>query len=203
MERSNAVNEVARHVISVLALLGTPSLEELYVRVAADPCVIDKTVEDLMQMDFVSRTGRGFRLNDRGSFLWRTLQREEASLLETEALLAAFERLNTLAKQAFTRWQLRPLAGALIPNDHTDHAWDRRVVRELSVVHNMVVSLLRPVEKVLPRFRCYTMRLRTAMERTRLGDATAVAGVRVESYHDVWQELHEELLRLALQAETL
>jgi pyruvate,orthophosphate dikinase len=43
----------------------------------------------------------------------------------------------------------------------------------------------------------YPTRLWRALEAVRAGDQRFVASPRVDSYHGVWFELHEQLIRLA------
>lgn len=46
------------------------------------------------------------------------------------------------------------------------------------------------------RFTSYGPRLEGALERFRDGDDRALVGVMKESYHDVWMELHHDLLAI-------
>ena len=48
-----------------------------------------------------------------------------------------------------------------------------------------------------PRAGGYRVRLSTALEQALAGDLRFVASPRVDSYHGVWFELHEELILLA------
>jgi hypothetical protein len=43
----------------------------------------------------------------------------------------------------------------------------------------------------------YRTRLRAALEHARGGDQRYVVSPRVDSYHSVWFELHEDLIRLS------
>ena len=46
----------------------------------------------------------------------------------------------------------------------------------------------------LPRFASYALRLTRALERFKGGDGAALARPLSGSYHDVWMELHQDLL---------
>ena len=48
----------------------------------------------------------------------------------------------------------------------------------------------------LPRLVRYADRLSEALDRVDDGQIEFVSGVKVSSYHTVWFELHEDLLRL-------
>ena len=82
-------------------------------------------------------------------------------------------------------------------NDHGDAAYDARVLDELSALHAETVQWLAPTATALRRFTVYRSRLAAAVERAREGDQRFVASPRVDSYHSVWFELHEDLIRLA------
>jgi hypothetical protein len=44
--------------------------------------------------------------------------------------------------------------------------------------------------------KAYAGRLAAAYDRALAGETDFVSGVRVDSYHTVWHELHEDLLRV-------
>ena len=50
--------------------------------------------------------------------------------------------------------------------------------------------------EVLPRVGRYEMRLATAAECVADGDVSRFTGVMCESFHDIWMELHEDLIML-------
>jgi hypothetical protein len=47
-----------------------------------------------------------------------------------------------------------------------------------------------------PRLSRYLERLEFAYDRILAGEIDWVSGVRIDSYHTVWFELHEDLLRI-------
>ena len=50
--------------------------------------------------------------------------------------------------------------------------------------------------RLVPRLAVHRRRLSEALARASAGETDYVSGVRVASYHTVWFELHEDLLRL-------
>jgi hypothetical protein len=52
----------------------------------------------------------------------------------------------------------------------------------------------------LPRLASYLPRLNHALERVELGEGAWVSDVKIDSYHTVWFELHEDLLLLVGRA---
>jgi pyruvate,orthophosphate dikinase len=111
------------------------------------------------------------------------------------AALDAFLALDRLAKETITAWQLRDAGGAQILNDHTDARYDARVLIRLASLHRDAKEWLSPLS--LGRFRIYLARLERALTCARDGDGRFVASPQVDSYHSVWFELHEDLIRLA------
>ena len=113
------------------------------------------------------------------------------------AALDAFLALDKRAKETVTAWQLREAGGAQIINDHTDARYDARVLNRLGSLHRDAKEWLSPLSTTLGRFRLYTARLERALTCARDGDGRFVASPQVDSYHSVWFELHEDLIRLA------
>ena len=96
-------------------------------------------------------------------------------------------------KDVVTAWQMRD---PRTPNDHADTEYDASVLERLAANHDDVTTWLQPVETNVPRFRDYGARLSRAVDAARGGDGRFVASPRVDSYHGVWFELHEDLIRL-------
>jgi len=108
----------------------------------------------------------------------------------------SFERINRTLKQVITDWQTIEVAGERVANDHTDAAHDEAVVDRLAAVHEQVETVLQALAGPLPRMRIYAQKLLAALEAAEDGDRDWVSDVRRESYHTVWFELHEDLLRI-------
>ena len=63
-------------------------------------------------------------------------------------------------------------------------------------MHERADSILSRLCKGLPRLHTYQDKLLAALEKAEAGETQWVSDARSESYHTVWFELHEELLRL-------
>ena len=116
-----------------------------------------------------------------------------------EACVAALDRfilLDVQMKDLVTAWQIRDAANGVF-NDHSDAAYDASILDRLSAIHGGVVDVLSPLETTLWRMACYRGRLDRALAAARAGDPKFVASPRVDSYHSVWFELHEDLIRLS------
>ena len=63
--------------------------------------------------------------------------------------------------------------------------------------HSDASAWLEPVATAVPRLAAYATRLTQAVTAATAGDGRFVASPRVDSYHSIWFELHEELIQLA------
>lgn len=77
-----------------------------------------------------------------------------------------FVGLNARLLTAITDWQLRPQPwDRLAANDHTDHRWDDRVLRELTRIGELLAPVCDPLAAALSRFEGYPQRYAAAMAR--------------------------------------
>lgn len=104
---------------------------------------------------------------------------------------AAFVPLNSAFKQLCTDWQLRTPDE---PNDHSDADYDGAVIGRLAALHVEIAPVVAEVASRAGRFGTYEPRFAAALRRVQDGDVTAFARPLADSYHDVWMELHEDLL---------
>jgi hypothetical protein len=112
------------------------------------------------------------------------------------AAYESFERINVELKTLITRWQTVETAGARVANDHSNRDYDTQILDRLGQLHERAEVLLARLEGVLPRFSYYRTRLLEALERAEGGKIEWVSSPKIESYHTLWFELHEDLLRL-------
>ncbi|VWX47313.1 hypothetical protein [Novosphingobium sp. 9U] len=107
-----------------------------------------------------------------------------------------FERINRTLKQIITDWQTLDVGGAKVANDHSDKAHDEAVIDRLGGLHEQAEPILQRLASRLPRLKYYADKLLAALEASEDGDHEWVSDIRRDSYHTVWFELHEELLRI-------
>jgi pyruvate,orthophosphate dikinase len=100
-------------------------------------------------------------------------------------------------KEIVTAWQIRDMDGEQTLNDHTDAAYDAGVLDGIAGLHAEMAEWLSPLADAFRRFGVYRSRLERALELARGGAHRFVASPRVDSYHSVWFELHEDLIRLS------
>jgi hypothetical protein len=107
-----------------------------------------------------------------------------------------FERINVDLKQLITDWQTLELGGKRVPNDHSDRDYDQRIVDRLGDLHERFEPVLKALVGGAPRLKVYQKKLLAALDKAENGETAAVSDARSDSYHTVWFELHEDLLRL-------
>ena len=108
-----------------------------------------------------------------------------------------FERVNRELLALFTDWQMVPSAGGeRVPNDHSDPDYDNEIVDRLGALHERAERPLGRFAELDERLGVYTKRLDEAYDRVLAGEHDWVSGARIDSYHTVWFELHEDLLRM-------
>ncbi len=103
-----------------------------------------------------------------------------------------FLDLNTRLKELCTAWQTRHGE----PNDHTDEAYDAERLADLEQFNAACAPVLDGFATVVPRFAAYRHRLTGATARTVNGETKMFTGVMCGSFHDIWMELHEDLIQL-------
>jgi hypothetical protein len=124
---------------------------------------------------------------------------EFAELRQDDGFVGAwqrFARVNRDLKQLMTEWQTKTVGGEQVPNDHDDPDYDAGIVDRLGELHERAEPVLRQLADGVPRLDLYRQRLEAAYDRALAGETDFVSGVRVDSYHTVWFELHEDLLRM-------
>lgn len=112
------------------------------------------------------------------------------------ASYAHFERVNTALKQIITAWQTLTIGGQQVRNDHSNLAHDAEVLDRLGALHERFEPVLAQLVSGLPRLLRYGPALTHALERAEGGAPQWVSDAKLESYHTVWFELHEDLLRV-------
>ncbi len=109
---------------------------------------------------------------------------------------AAFEEINQRLKGLMTDWQVVTVAGERVPNDHQDKTHDARILDRLGRLHEQAEPILMRLEAGIPALGFYRTGLLAALEKAEDGDIAWVSDVALESYHTLWFELHEELIRI-------
>lgn len=88
-------------------------------------------------------------------------------------------------------WQVLP---GDVPNDHRDRRYDWSVIDRLRGLDDRARPAVRRLARAVERFERYPPRLRDAVDRVEDGDHAWLTSPRIDSYHTVWMQLHEDLL---------
>jgi hypothetical protein len=186
-------------VLHTLRVKGLTSLAVVSAQTGLPAAQADEVLRRLAGQGLVTmREGRvaGALLTPAGKQTHAELLAQDADTRDAAAALAAayeeFLPVNGEFKRVCQSWQVRPDGQ---PNDHADAGYDAGVISQLAGVHERLLAcVLEPLEKALPRFAAYPARLTAALDRVRGGDAAAFARPMADSYHDIWMELHQDLL---------
>lgn len=85
-------------------------------------------------------------------------------------------------------------------NDHSDKKYDQGVIVRLEKIHLDALAAVTQLSNGLARLAMYGPRLTNALARVQAGEQAAFARPMADSYHDIWMELHQDLL-VTLQLE--
>jgi pyruvate,orthophosphate dikinase len=186
--------------LRAMAIKGMTPVQGLADAVLSMPDVVQPILDQLVVDGLAASVAGAYRLTETGTD-------RAHGLLETErgawgvdgaiAALDAFLDLDHQVKVIVTAWQLRDDSGSQVVNDHSDAAYDEDVLDRLAAVHADAMAWLDPIVSAAPRLADYGVRLGRALEGAVGGDGRYVASPRVDSYHGIWFELHEDLIQLA------
>jgi len=103
---------------------------------------------------------------------------------------SVFLRRNDEFKALCGDWQLRDGG----PNDHTDEVYDKDVIERLMALDAEARPVVASMGDLVERLAPYGPRLEQSCRRVVAGETKMFTGVMCGSYHDVWMELHEDLI---------
>jgi pyruvate,orthophosphate dikinase len=184
-------------VIRALGIKGFAMTQGAADAVLSSPDDVQPLLDDLVVDGLAASVAGAYRLTDTGKARAAELVAKEADAWGSEranAALDAFIELDGRMKETVTAWQLK---AADVVNDHADADYDRGVLDRLAALHGEAAAFLEANENGFGRLATYRERLSRALEQARGGDGRFVASPRVDSYHGVWFELHEDLIQLA------
>jgi len=193
---SEAVQAPAGPDVTLLELVRTVQLKGLCT--AARLAKVLGTGEPVVEAaiaahgDLFRVTPRGITLTSDGrSWLADQLTAERATVAKgtLEPCYGRFLVLNRRFKQLVSEWQVSSAGG------YTAAAF-AAMVETLAALHTELRPLVGESGGHVARLRRYATRFDAALAQLRGGDASMLASPLKESYHTVWFEYHEELLRL-------
>ena len=168
---------------------------------------------DDVRVSLAELVGKGYAEtgSQSGQETWKiTVQGEGAVAAQRNILLAQsgqqdgfnmkceeFDSWNTKFKDLVTKWQVKDVFGTHTPNDHSDPEYDFNILDKLFSLHEKVKLTLEGMDAILPvcGFRNYSTRLDNAIEKIKEGSQEYLVKDSA-SYHNVWFEMHETILKL-------
>jgi pyruvate,orthophosphate dikinase len=185
--------------LRAVAIKGFATPEGLAEALLSTSDAVRPNVDQLTTDGLVTTSAGAFTLTEAG-------KARAAGLLDAErrdwgedaarSALDGFLELDHRMKDIVTAWQLRD-RDPRVPNDHSDPDYDREVLDRLATLHAEATDWLSEASAGCPRLADYAVRLGRALEHAQDGDQRYVASPRVDSYHGIWFELHEDLIQLA------
>jgi pyruvate,orthophosphate dikinase len=157
-------------------------------------------LSQLVDDGWVKPMGPMFALTDSGKTVAGELlsaDREEWGAEHALDALDGFLGLDRRMKVIVTAWQMQEVDGVPVLNDHTDLEYDASVLTDLAELHTDADAWIGTLIGGLHRLGAYQARLSRAAGLVADGDHNYIASPRLDSYHNIWFELHEDLIVLA------
>ena len=173
---------------AVAEILGAGEAE---VQQALDAATADGRVVGAKGMLMITPAGRTW-LDERYPEMYASLRADPVA----EEAYQRFERINRRLLALMTDWQMMPAGSERVPNDHSNADYDHDIIDKLGALHERAHRPLEQFAALQPRLARYLERLESAYDKVLAGDHDWVSGARIDSYHTVWFELHEDLLRM-------
>lgn len=196
----------ADSVMRVLALKGMGDSAAIAAVLGADLAKVEAHIADLVEAGAVIAMPRNrYRPAPETADKVDACYRDRAAQIKDriEPQMGAFHAVNDTFKGIVTDWQMRDVDGTQVINDHSDAAYDAAVTKRIATdVHRVITPILAEVSKVENRLMRYQTRFEQALAGIEAGDKDMVAHPLKDSYHTVWFELHEELIRLSGRVRT-
>ena len=178
-------------VLRVLRLRGFATGDGLRQSIGVDPSqVVERLVAD-EQVNFIEARNM-YMLAPSGRSRIDDHLAASDPITELSDAYESFLSLNTEFKQVCTDWQVRDGE----PNSHDDDDYDAACIARLRDVYTRSEPVISEIATAVPRLNLYRRRLLEALTAIDDGQSQRFTGVMCESFHDVWMELHEDLIVL-------
>lgn len=188
------------HAVRIQGMSDTASIARRY---RLDRETVDELLLDNEAMGWVQRSGfadiSGWSLTTAGRDRDTQVLGDEVDAAGVRDSVReahdSFLPLNARLLDLITKWQIRPIPGdPMATNDHTDWRWDEDILKSLAGLSRKLRPIGDQLTEALARFTGYPDRLDGALTRIDKGERKYVDEPRIDSFHTVWFELHEDLL---------
>ena len=187
-------------IIHVLSIKGFAKEEPLAVAVGLEVSDVVLIAKSLTEGGLLESSRIGMKLTEKGKAAAEKVledARETTDLAALETFYQAFTPINQDYKKSVSSWQIKTVGDSAEPNDHEDAEYDQQVLKEMFKDHDSLNHLVTTHLASCPRLRDYARRLEIAYAHVRAGHHQFVTGALIDSYHTVWFEFHEALIRLS------
>lgn len=187
-------------IIRALHIKGFVTADALAPVVMSSVGNVAPILEILATEGVIKAMGEMYQLTDEGRERGESLMsqdRQRWSEEKANRALEGFLPLDSRMKVVVTAWQMREVDGEQVINDHSDQEYDHAVLEDFYQLHDDARAWLDSLTGELARLGFYLARLDRAVAEVRGGDHAHVASPRIDSYHNAWFELHEDLIQLA------
>jgi hypothetical protein len=154
----------------------------------------DDRVEILLRAGLAIRRTAKLAMTPDGRAAHRQWARCEPDSEVEERVRRAFDRflvLNTELLQLCSDWQVKPGG---VPNDHRDSEYDWSMIDRLVALDERAGAVARHAGTAVTRLAPYRARLCSARALVEEGNHDWFTSPRIDSYHTVWMQWHEDLL---------
>lgn len=185
------------HALAIKKHAGAQAVAEL---AGVESAQVEALLQDAVAKGRVAQTQGKFMLTPLAQMALQSDYSKHYTALRSNAEFVAayeaFEKINVGVKALITRWQTLEVGGNRVPNDHSDPDYDMRVIDDLGRMHERAEEIVGRLAAHMPRMQVYQTKLLAALERAEEGQIAWISDYKIDSYHTVWFELHEDLLRL-------
>ncbi|MEY2478085.1 MAG: hypothetical protein QOG87_3400 [Actinomycetota bacterium] len=186
--------------LRIVAFKGRTTIDAVAAALRTPPDAVAPQLQALSDAGLIEATKERWRPTPAGKEKLDGNYAEERATCQAaiDDALQRFHAVNDAFKEVVTSWQLRTVAGEQVPNDHSDAAYDAAVLRRLrDEIHPAIVPVIEQAGAGLARLGHYREGLDAALAQIDKGEHQYIAHPLLESYHTVWFELHEDLIRLS------
>lgn len=187
-------------VMHGIAIKKYATLDDICALTALESDTVSALAAEAVAKGRVSEVNGKYLLTPIGQFTLKSAYSKSYGALRKDndfvAAFEDFERINNELKQAITDWQTINVGGQTVPNDHSDKDYDESVIDRIGAIHERVDAVLERLGSKEARLYRYRDQLLVALEKAEDGDIAWVSDATIGSYHTIWFELHEDLLRV-------
>lgn len=183
---------LTHHALRIKGFSKSDTLSEI---VALDVDVVEKHLQDLQAEEMAMfREARSlWQLTPAGRAAHPEVLAKDIAGLDLDSLKPHYHNfleINDTFKHLCGDWQLRDGA----PNDHSDAKYDKEIIQRLMKLHGNAEPIVLTMATIVPRLSPYVPRLDSTCKLVVGGANNMFTGVMCGSFHDVWMELHEDLI---------